>query len=376
MSYKQRTDFLITILIQTAFLMPWAAAVRGDVLHMSAGLTSLEFVPVGNPGNAADSRVMTDGTSGYGSVPYAFSMGKYEVTAGQYAEFLNAVGATDTYGLYNADWSPHPSGYYGNGVIRSGTSGSYSYAVASDWANRPMTWVTLWDTMRFANWLHNGQPTGAQGAATTEDGAYTLNGYIGSDGSWITRNPGARFAIPSENEWYKAAYYDPDKPGGAGYWDYPTGSNAVPANTVLPLDPGNNANYFAAPPNDFYSIGAPYFKTEVGEFENSESPFGTFDQAGNVRECTETIFGPSGPTAYLFAKGGSFNINTSYGYAGDFHASSRAVLYPVSHEGEIEGFRVTAVPEPSTAVLGMLGVVLAFWWLRTSRVRNSTRHSP
>ncbi len=38
----------------------------------------------------------------------------------------------------------------------------------------PVNFVSFWDGLRFANWLHNGQPTGAQGNSTTEDGAYTL----------------------------------------------------------------------------------------------------------------------------------------------------------------------------------------------------------
>src|SRR4051812_9590794 len=62
-------------------------------------------VPVGNPGNPADTEIMTDATTGYGSVPYSYRLGKYETTAGQYTEFLNAVADTDTYGLYNTAMS-------------------------------------------------------------------------------------------------------------------------------------------------------------------------------------------------------------------------------------------------------------------------------
>jgi formylglycine-generating enzyme len=65
------------------------------------GLASLETVPVGNPGNAADTRVMNDTTTGYGAVDHAYNIGKYEVTAGQYCEFLNAKAKFDQYGLYN-----------------------------------------------------------------------------------------------------------------------------------------------------------------------------------------------------------------------------------------------------------------------------------
>jgi formylglycine-generating enzyme len=144
----------------------------GNVFNMPSGLTSLETVTVGTPGNAADTRYETPG---YGSVGYTYNIGKYEVTAGQYTEFLNAVARTDTYGLYNP-YMADPARMWGCNIQRSGPSGSYSYSVDPDWANRPVNYVSYGDSARFANWLHNGQPIGAQGLATTEDGAYYLNG--------------------------------------------------------------------------------------------------------------------------------------------------------------------------------------------------------
>jgi formylglycine-generating enzyme required for sulfatase activity len=123
-------------------------SVSADVFNMGgtrnpdgswAGLASLETVPVGNPGNAADTEVMSDGTTGYGSVDCTYNIGKYEVTAGQYTEFLNAVAATDTYGLCQTSMWVSGSGCR---IQRSGTSGSYTYRVASDYANRPVNDVS------------------------------------------------------------------------------------------------------------------------------------------------------------------------------------------------------------------------------------------
>jgi formylglycine-generating enzyme required for sulfatase activity len=37
-------------------------------------------------------------------------------------------------------------------------------------------------------------------------------------------------------------------------------------------------------------IGSPYYRMNVGEFENSDSPYGTFDQGGNIWEWNEAIF--------------------------------------------------------------------------------------
>jgi sulfatase modifying factor 1 len=179
---------------------------------------TIDTVTVGNAGNANDS-------TGFGGVDYTYNIGTYEVSLLQYAGFLNAVAATDTYSLYNTNLGTDLNVA---GISQSGSSGSYSYSVIGD-GNRPVTWVSWFDAARFTNWLGNGQPTGAQGAGTTETGAYTLNGA--TTGIGFTRNAGATWGIPSENEWYKAAYYDPSLNGGTGgYWLYPTRSNSVPGN--------------------------------------------------------------------------------------------------------------------------------------------------
>jgi formylglycine-generating enzyme required for sulfatase activity len=250
---------------------------------------TIDTVAVGNAGNAADTREMDDGTTNYGAVGYAYIIGKYEVTAGQYTAFLNAVAATDPYGLYNTSMTST----YGCNIQRSGTSGGYTYSVASDWANRPVNYVSWGDSARFSNWLHNGQPTGAQGLSTTEDGAYYLNGATSNSALLaVSREADWKWALTSEDEWYKAAYYK----GGstsADYWLYPTQSNTAPSNVGSDgyTDPGNHANFWNSDPPDYwgYTIGSPYYRTNVGEFENSASAYGTFDQGGNVYEWNEAI---------------------------------------------------------------------------------------
>ena len=322
---------------------------QADVFNLGPGLTNLETVPVGNPGNQADTELMSDGTTGYGSVGYVYSIGKYEVTAGQYTDFLNKVALTDTYGLYstNMDNEVFPLGCK---IQRTGTSGSYTYSVASDWANRPVNCVSYWDSCRFANWLHNGQPTGLPTAATTERGVYTLDGYNGDDGRTIQRNANWKWAVTSEDEWYKAAYY---KSGGtnAGYWDYPTQSNTAPSNVLgNPTDPGNNATYN----NDGHTIGSPYYRTEVGAHENSDSPYGTFDQGGNVLEWNEAIVNQDTDYAYRGLRGGAFGT-----LVGSLQASYRIHLsYPSSANSIGIGFRVSeVVPEPSSVLVLGSGIL-------------------
>ena len=121
----------------------------------AAKAITIDTVPVGNPGNADDIH-----GDGYGGVDYTYNIGKYEVTAGQYAAFLNAVAATDPYGLYNTNMD---SDSYGCQITRNGSSGSYTYdfsgrpsGTEADWVNRPVNYVSWGDAARFANWLHNG----------------------------------------------------------------------------------------------------------------------------------------------------------------------------------------------------------------------------
>jgi formylglycine-generating enzyme required for sulfatase activity len=256
------------------------------------------------------------------------------------------VADTDTYALYRT-YMGDPTNYLGCNIQRSGSSGSYTYSVASDWANRPVNYVSWGDAARFANWLANGQPTGVQSLSTTEDGSYYLNGATTSAQLLaITRKANATWVIPSEDEWYKAAYHKNDGVTG-NYWDYPTGTNSVPSNALINPDPGNNANFYQSG----YTIGSPYWRTPVGEFENSESPYGTFDQGGNVWEWNEAVLYGS----YRGLRGGSFYYGDD-----DLHASGRYDFYPTLEDSVI-GFRVAEVPEPATlaimafATLGMLG---------------------
>src|SRR3954447_14295637 len=107
----------------------------------AAGAVNIELVPVGNPGNAPDTRY---NSISVGSVAYAYQIGKYEVTAGQYTEFLNAVADADPNGLYNTQMGD-PGGSLGSNIQRTNSSPNFSYSVAADWANRPVNYVSFWD---------------------------------------------------------------------------------------------------------------------------------------------------------------------------------------------------------------------------------------
>ena len=263
-----------------------------------AAVTTIETVRVGNPGNAGE-------LSGYGAggnapdvivgwVPYEYHIGKYEVSNSQYVEFLNAVDPTgaNTLELYSDLMASNRNG----GInFNSGATNSSKYEVKAGRDNHPVVFVSWYDAARFANWLHNGQGNG-----DTETGAYTL-----SDGPSTRRNPDARWALPSEDEWYKAAYHKNDGVTG-NYWDYPTSTDEVPYSDQPPGSDAptqsNTANFFKddSTANNYDDGGAVTASTsfdtpnvslltDVGAYTQSVSPYSTFDQGGNVSEWTESL---------------------------------------------------------------------------------------
>jgi len=301
-----------------------------------------QYVTVGDPGNPNDQNYFGQGP--FGAVTTTYAMGTYEVTISQYTAFLNAVAATDLYNLYNPSMA---SDLNSAGIARANSPGSYSYSVIPGSGNKPVTYVSFYDAMRYANWL---------GTGSTETGAYTLLGGTPepSNGLTVTRNGGATVWIPSENEWYKAAYYDPSAGGPADdYWLYPMRSDAVPTNN----SPGagtNRGNFYdgdyAVTQSGSYSYGQNYL-TSVGAYSDSASYYGTFDQGGNVWEWNDTIIGGSSRGL----RGGSWDAIEF-----NLQASVRGGLDP-TFESYFVGFRVATVPEPTVSVSLMLagGLLLA-----------------
>lgn len=342
--------------LQLHRLIVLALAVGGLMAQTASALITIDTVAVGNAGNAIDP------TTGLGAVGYDYSIGKHEVTLNQYTTFLNAVGATDTYGLYEAALGTDLNVA---GIVRSGVSGSYAYSVIGNGA-RPVTYVSWYDSARFVNWLGNGQPTGAQAAGTTETGAYTLNGALSGI---ILRNANATYGLPSEDEWYKAAYHQPAGQGGDSdnYWLYPTANNAVPNSRNGSGSDANSANFFrddsinngfnggfAVTDSTVYS-GSQNYTTVAGAFSLADSFYGTFDQGGNVMEWNDLVDGSE-----RGVRGGAWfhpqdNLQSINGNGLDPSGLYNSV-----------GFRIAIVPEPSVIGIMGLGITLLAWkWKRT-----------
>jgi formylglycine-generating enzyme required for sulfatase activity len=325
------------------------AGVLALLVASASAQVNYQFVTVGNPGNANDPAT----GSLYGGVSYTYDIGTYDVTLNQYTTFLNAVASTDPYGLYNTNLGTDLNVA---GISRTGSSGSYVYSVLGN-GQDPVTYVSWFDAARMANWMQNGQPTGlGEVAGSTEQGAYTLNGDISS--GLETKNANALYWIPSENEWYKAAYYDPTLNGGAGgYWTYATRSNSAPGNVVG--SGANEANYN----NGVYSVtqgsgrsSSQNYLTPVGAFTNSASAYGTYDQNGDVWNWNDAVLGSS-----RGLRGGLWYENSSY-----LQSSGRDDDTPTVELSSF-GFRLASLPEPSVAV----SLILAGGLLLSRRKRPS-----
>jgi len=325
-----------------------AMAALACMLASSAGAVTIDMVTVGNPGNANDPATGNN----YGGVGYSYKIAKYETTIQQYTDFLNATAATDVYGLYDQRMGANTNIA---GIAQLGVSGSYTYSAinnAGSSGNRPIAYVSWFDAARFANWMQNGQ-----GSGSTETGAYTLNGA--TSGNAVARNPGATFYIPTENEWYKAAYYDPTLNSNAGgYWTYATRSNTAPGNTIG--SGANQANYYVGeyPNGSFANGGGVYslsdnYLTDVGVFAASQSAYGTFDQSGNLYEWTD-LTGDAG--SYRSIRGGEWGRGAATLSSSDSLSSD-----PESTSNYGFGFRLaspvsgpSAVPEIDPNSLGIV----------------------
>ncbi len=325
------------------------------VLALAVGFTTtsvfasvdIDWVVIGNTGNAAQSAAnRTHGESGgdgLGSVAHTYRIARNETTIADYVQFLNAAAASDPHGLYSPNMELDT---FTSGISRSGSEGSYTYAAIGS-AARPMAHVSWFDAARFANWLHHDQPSGALAVGLIEGGAYTLNG---ATSGLITKNADAKVWIPTENEWYKAAYYDPNHMSGAGgYWLHANQNNSMTSNN--PSDPGA-ANYY----NGVFAVsqsGTPSLQnylTDVGAYgADSASFYGINDMAGNLWEWNDLEW----VNDFRGLRGGVwYNGYDLGGSSEDLASQSRWSGSPDS-EGDWT-FRLAGVPEPTSLILTAL----------------------
>ena len=293
-----------------------AAALAISIMASPAISAPIEWVTVGSPNATKDS-------TGYGAVGYEFQMSKYETTNAQYVEFLNAVaGEDDVHGLYH----PWMTLSIHGGIDRQGATGSYSYNSKLGADQKPVSFVSFYDALRFTNWLANGK-----GKSDTESGSYALNGI---NPAGIVRSMDATIFLPNDDEWYKAAYFDLTT---SSFLEYPVGGNLGPV-CASPGSPGGEANCDRIVD----------FTVDVGSYPDGVGPNGTFDQAGNVFEWIEAV----SPVL----RGGDLRSPIEI-YA---RASKRTSVNSPLNGSFNTGFRLAStvvVPEPGTATLVLVGVL-------------------
>ncbi|MBX9788689.1 MAG: formylglycine-generating enzyme family protein [Pirellulales bacterium] len=290
-----------------------------------ASAVTIDWVTVGESGNAPDP------LTGFGQVNQSYRIAKYDVTMSQYADFLNSNDPTgaNKLGLYNLKMS---ISNFGNIQFDAGAANGSKYSVTAGAEKYPTNYITWYSALRFANWINNGQIPGS-----TETGAYVLLGGTPtpSNSYTIARSANAVVFLPSENEWYKAAYYDPST---KLYFRYPTSSNSAPTATG-PTSSPNSAN--------FYNPSGPNQPTDVGAYTGTTSPYGAYDMAGNIWQWNEALIGRFDRGV----RGGAFLISTSDDLLSTFRGGSTPAF-----ELAYVGFRVAAViPEPSTGVMAAIG---------------------
>jgi len=323
-----------------------AAALAVALSVTVAHAITIDWVTVGDPGNAAD-------TTGYGAVATSFRIMKYEFTNQQYVEFLNAVdpNGTNPNSIYNTSMGSDSRG----GIsFTAGNAIGTKYATRANMADKPVNYVSWFDAARVANWVHNGAQsygsTDSSATAPQNVGAYSIG--TATAGTAPAANAGATAFIPTENQWFKAAYY---KAGGtnAGYWLYPTQSNTAPSMVTAGSSgigsAGSTGNFANVNLGADWPTGATNGNvTSVGT-NGGPSAYGAFDMGGNIYEWNDL----SGVSAGVRGLRGGNWINDA-GYL----ASSFRFQTATFDANDYVGFRLAALGVPEIDSAGM-GSVLA-----------------
>lgn len=272
---------------------------------------NMDFVTIGNAGNPGDTRTEAN-PSGCGAVGYDYSIGKYEITNAQWNTFVSAAGAP----------TGNPSDAYDENAYYTDSQ-------------QPTNCVSWYETLQFCNYLTSGDKS---------KGVYQFSGnnanpddFLGIDRDSAVSAYGTVYVIPTEDEWYKAAYYKPD---GSGYSLFANGTDTAPSTSEA-----------------CYAQSYPY-SGPLNISSGTEEQNGTFDMMGNVWEWNETMIDGSGRGV----RGGSY----SSGYVNQLSSSYRDYYHNLVAENVGIGFRVASVPEPCSLVLLSLGG-LALMWKRRAK---------
>jgi formylglycine-generating enzyme required for sulfatase activity len=306
-------SFSVAALFAAATLMTQMSA-QADTFGTSGNEFTIDFVNIGNTGNAAD-------TTSYGAVPYEYRASIYEISQ-------DAITKATASGMANV------------------TAGAWT-------GNQPAANISWYEAAAFVNFLNTNSGKAAAYDLTFSSGSWSMALWSGEQawtagGTNLYRNKNAFYFLPSENEWYKAAYYNP---AGSNYFLYPTASSSAPAAVACGTSAGTAVYNRAA------SVPA------IVDSAGGLSPYGTMGQGGNVREWNESAFDGSNNTSSeaRTIRGGVW-LSTE-----EFLRSSTRLDGSVSGGVNSLGFRVASVPEPSTYALLAMTAAGALWMTRRRR---------
>jgi formylglycine-generating enzyme len=243
----------------------------------------------------------TFGDFTYGTVGYSFAIGKYEVTQQEWFDVMGTWPA----------WYP-----------------------ASDRGAHPVERVSWFGAATFCN------------ALSQREGLTPVY----NESTWAANLQADGYRLPTENEWFKAAAWDPN---AAVYHTYGFGRNSCTVQDANFYQSGDAfESYGGTTPAGYYD-GAHLMGDGVNLTHAETNPYGLYDLSGNVWEWSHDAWsgGTYDPqTALRTFRGGSW----SFGYAASVVATARSTTAPANSSTEI-GFRVVRIPEPGA--LGLLAGV-------------------
>jgi formylglycine-generating enzyme required for sulfatase activity len=328
------------------FLCASAAVVASAFLSTASaapGADGFDWATIGAVGNAAYTGPGPN--SGRGRVSYQYKISKLEITTSQWLEFTNTFSTqTDAYNFtklgplyWGATFDPT---YIGPGVryrLRQGDPNA---------GMRPVGGISWRDAARYCNWLHNGK---SSSLASLTTGAYDTTTFGGNRTTGYTdaatHLPGAKYWIPTLDEWMKAAYYDPDRFGNGvgGWWEYTNRSNQQGVSGL----PGVGTTS-AGLRLDFSAE----WTIPLGAYSSVTSPWGLWDTSGGATEWTEEWAGMS-PLNRLLGGAAAGDVLELDGLSGEV-----ATSFDPERLANFQGLRLASrVPSPSTCVF--IGVLVA-----------------
>lgn len=250
-------------------------------------------------------------------MPYVYDMAKYQLANDDWCEFLNAQGKEKSLRLklYHKDMS--------TGVLGGINLVDGAFCVKSGWGRKPVVYINFTSICRYCNWLTSGN---------TEIGSYDMSTAV------PFRCQGAKYFIPNNDEWYKAAYWR-----GNRYVEYPTG-NSLPR-----LDQANFER------GDEFAVGAPYYFADVEEFGENATPNGVVQMGGNAWELLENVSQGAEGCLQCHYRGGSFGYTEtglSRRNCDSAPYNGRCYVFGVRIARMMDGWRFMRIPFKYMAMIG------------------------